>query len=546
MKLQNLILMLLTTAVLFSCKKDDGVEPANEAPQITTTSIDAPEDTEAGTTFATIQATDPEGDDYFFSLDASETMFQITADGGLQLKTGQQFDRATASQHTVNVTVTDEHAAESESTVTINVTEAEEEVNQAPDMDPQEFNVLESATPTDVILTIDAQDLDEDPLTFEITVDDDELFQIDAATGEVKLREGQTLDFEAQEQHVFTVRSWDGISATEAQMTVSVQNIIDLPLNKEKSSFVTTWTVEAGETVFVGTAEGGLYNYKIEWGDGTVEDKVGSDPPSHQFGNAGTFTIAINGQFPGFVMANSPASASKLTSMEQWGTNTWTDLAGAFYGCVNMEYKATDAPDLTQVTDLTSMFEDATSFNADLDNWNVENITNMKDMFSGTSLFNGDISNWDVSKVENMSYMFDEAISFNQDVGDWVVIAVTNMSFMFYGAEAFDQDLNDWVVSKVENMSYMFDSAIVFNQNLGGWNINNVNNMAHMLDGSGMSRDNYDASLIGWANNPNTPDAITLGAAGLYHCFAFEAVDFLDNTKEWFIEDKGIDPECNL
>ncbi len=50
----------------------------------------------------------------------------------------------------------------------------------------------------------------------------------------------------------------------------------------------------------------------------------------------------------------------------------------------------------------------------------------MQYMFSSTT-FNQDIGDWDVSQVTNMSYMFDSADSFNQDIGNWDVSQVTNM-----------------------------------------------------------------------------------------------------------------------
>ena len=58
----------------------------------------------------------------------------------------------------------------------------------------------------------------------------------------------------------------------------------------------------------------------------------------------------------------------------------------------------------------------------------------------------GEINNWDVSNVTNMEEMFDEASSFNQPLNKWDVSKVTNMSFMFAGATSFNQPLNKWNV----------------------------------------------------------------------------------------------------
>ena len=54
----------------------------------------------------------------------------------------------------------------------------------------------------------------------------------------------------------------------------------------------------------------------------------------------------------------------------------------------------------------------------------------------------GEISNWDVSKVTNMNAMFQNATSFNQPLNNWNVSKVTNMEAMFWGATSFNQPLH--------------------------------------------------------------------------------------------------------
>ena len=45
----------------------------------------------------------------------------------------------------------------------------------------------------------------------------------------------------------------------------------------------------------------------------------------------------------------------------------------------------------------------ATIFNKYIGGWDVSNVTDMSDMFQGASLFNQDIGNW---KVSNVQYMY--------------------------------------------------------------------------------------------------------------------------------------------
>ena len=54
----------------------------------------------------------------------------------------------------------------------------------------------------------------------------------------------------------------------------------------------------------------------------------------------------------------------------------------------------------------------------------------------------GEISNWDTSNVTNMESMFEEASSFNQPLNDWNVSNVKKMYCMFLGATSFNQPLH--------------------------------------------------------------------------------------------------------
>ena len=105
--------------------------------------------------------------------------------------------------------------------------------------------------------------------------------------------------------------------------------------------------------------------------------------------------------------------------------------------------------DVSEVTNMKSMFWDAYGFNGDLSRWNVGKVTNMSGMFVDAKAFNGDLSRWDVSNVTEMGRMFMIATAFNGDLSRWDVSNVTNMDIMFWGARAFNGDLSRWDVSKV-------------------------------------------------------------------------------------------------
>lgn len=56
-----------------------------------------------------------------------------------------------------------------------------------------------------------------------------------------------------------------------------------------------------------------------------------------------------------------------------------------------------------------------------LEDWDVSNVKNMSGMFEECENFNCDLSKWDVSNVENMLDMFRDCIKFNCDLSKWNV-----------------------------------------------------------------------------------------------------------------------------
>ena len=110
--------------------------------------------------------------------------------------------------------------------------------------------------------------------------------------------------------------------------------------------------------------------------------------------------------------------------------------------------------DVSNVTDMSNLFENCYNFNQPLGNWNVSNVTNMKGMFDNCYNFNQPLGNWDVRKVENMRHMFDNCENFNQPLGNWDVRNVYDMTFMFYNCHKFNQPLEKWKVNGAYRFSY--------------------------------------------------------------------------------------------
>ena len=225
-------------------------------------------------------------------------------------------------------------------------------------------------------------------------------------------------------------------------------------------------------------------DYMVDWGEGSgFESATGN--ASHTFAIANTHTITFKDLNDIYI--NFETGREKYTTIEQWGTATWNaDMSNAFRGAVNLTAGNTaGTPDMSAVTNMASMFSNATAFNQDIGGWDVSQVTNMDGMFAGARAFNQDIGSWDVSEVTNMTSMFNGADAFNQEIGGWDVSQVTDMADMFFNAEAFNQDIGSWDVSQVTDMSSMFNDADAFNRDIESWDVSQVANMVGMFNGAG-------------------------------------------------------------
>ncbi len=293
---------------------------------------------------------------------------------------------------------------------------------------------------------------------------------------------------------------------------------------REPKPFITTWktdnegTITGQNSIYIGTTENDYnYNYNVDWGDESISENITGNI-SHTYAAPGTYTVSISGTFPRIIFSRSDHDHSKLLSIEQWGDIQWQSMNQAFAYCENLVSNATDTPDLSQVTDLSYMFRNATSFNQDINNWNVSSVINMSHMFYYANSFNQDISKWDTSSVKYMDYMFYFVQDFNQDISNWDVTSVTDMHSMFSWAKAFNQDISNWDVSSVINMAGMFDTATSFNQDINTWDVSSVTNMNQMF-----YRTSFNQNLNGWDTSS------VLNSGGM---FAFNS-KFNQDINDW-------------
>ncbi len=238
------------------------------------------------------------------------------------------------------------------------------------------------------------------------------------------------------------------------------------------------------------TFGGETHNYNVDCDDDGVDEITGATGDyTCNYPSTGTYTIRIKdntGTNTGFphIYFHDLGDKDKLLTVEQWGTSKWTSMNDAFSGCSNLVIQATDAPDLSNVTDMFGMFYDADSLNQNISHWDTSNVVNMESLFHNADIFNQDISGWVTTNVTNMSSMFAGATAFNQDISEWDTTRVTDMHDMFSGVADFNADISNWNVSNVVDLSGMFYEADTFNQNIGNWDTSNAIDLSSMFYGA--------------------------------------------------------------
>ena len=244
----------------------------------------------------------------------------------------------------------------------------------------------------------------------------------------------------------------------------------------------------------------GTVNVTVNWGDfSQPQSFFFPSLQSHTYTNPGNYTVTISGTLTHFGTNLFNQTNPCLNAVLNWDNVGLTSLNYAFCNATSLTSVPSSLP--TTVTDLSSMFFNATSFNSPIGNWNTTNVTDMNNMFFQATTFNQPIDSWNTANVTNMSSMFLNAYSFNQPIGTWSTVNVKNMAMMFNGAIIFNQPIANWNTKNVTSMGEMFNSAYLYNQPIGNWNTANVKAMYAMF----LNATAFNQPISSW-NTSNVTD----------------------------------------
>jgi surface protein len=228
--------------------------------------------------------------------------------------------------------------------------------------------------------------------------------------------------------------------------------------------------------------------------------------------------------------------------ISEWNVSSVIDMSQMFQGATSFNCGGGGAPTTphqvpnpyesetnvllwktSALTNTKQMFSDASSFNIPLYLY-MDLVTDMSFMFQGATSFNQNLEEnygyWVTSGALNMRYMFYGATSFaNGGIAwmAWQTNNVTNMSAMFFNTPLFNADITSWTTNNVTDMNSMFYQATAFNQNIGVWNISNVVNFSNFMGTKTpltLSTTNLNGIYNGWASRPVKPNInISFGSA---------------------------------
>lgn len=244
--------------------------------------------------------------------------------------------------------------------------------------------------------------------------------------------------------------------------------------------FITIWqTTSAGETVVLPIVDDPALSANINWGDTntsivTTGNLAGA---THSYASAGTYVVKITGTLPTWSFASIATSKDNLLAVPLLGEVGFQNLSGAFNLCRNLTFVGHG--DLSSVTDMSSMFEVASSQLLTIDSkfWDVSSVTDASRLFYSVFVTEIDVSTWNTSNFQNIDETFYDWGNLPLDLRAWDVSNVTSMDSLFHHAYKSSINVSGWNTSNVADMDEVFYDFHFGKLWASGWDTSNVTTM---------------------------------------------------------------------
>ena len=228
----------------------------NVAPTILTETLEVPENPTLGQVVGVVEATDPDiGQNLRWEFLGDASPFRIQPEtGAVVVATEDPWDFESSSPISIEVRVTDSSLVPKSATQLITIVPVD--INEAPEVENQSFAIAEDALEDAIVGTVVASDEDSGlngELFFEIDdVSIAEIFSIDERSGEIRLSDPSSIDYESQRFWLLPIVVSDGGNpnlATSATIRVNINDANDAPV-------ITSAEFEIEEESAIGTVVG--------------------------------------------------------------------------------------------------------------------------------------------------------------------------------------------------------------------------------------------------------------------------------------------------
>ncbi len=228
-----------TTTATPAATNTPGPTPTNSPPNSTTETRSIAENAAAGANVgAPVTTTDPDGDKLTYKLKSPPLVavvpFEVASDGQITVRPGAKLNYEKKKTYEVTVVASD-GTLTANITVTINVTD----VNEAPLATTATRSIAENATPSATVgAPVTTTDPDDDTLIYSLTSNE---FEIDpqgtegAASGQIVVKSGVTLDHETTSSYSVTVVASDGKLTTNIPVTINVTDVNEAPVGSAQA-----------------------------------------------------------------------------------------------------------------------------------------------------------------------------------------------------------------------------------------------------------------------------------------------------------------------